>query len=108
MNRHYVKSRPISETLLAAGRYLMGGLSVIFLLLSLLLIASEVKGSGDISVFFLAVFVPPPLLLSFICFAAYRAARRGSFAFYWWVAGAVLIAVLAGAASIEFGRGFWP
>ena len=113
MSRHYEKSRPISETLVAAGGKLFAGLSALFLLLSLVSLISQLvqpihpSQATDVIVY-LAITTLPLFLLSLICFAAYRFAKRGSFTFYWLVAAAVLFVIVTVAVILKLFDGFTP
>jgi hypothetical protein len=89
MSRHYEKSKPLSDTLLVASRYLFGCLAVLFFLASALSIAGQIVRPSHDSWFFLAVFAAPLLVLGIICVAACRSAGRGSLNFYWLAAGGV-------------------
>ncbi|KQY51940.1 hypothetical protein ASD14_04505 [Lysobacter sp. Root494] len=95
MSRHYEKSKPLSDTLLVAGRILFGCLAVVFFLLCALSITSQVLRPDDDSWFFLAISAIPLLVLGLICLTAYRSAVRGSLSFYWLAAGAVSFALAA-------------
>ena len=83
MSRHYEKSKPLSDTLLIAGRYLFGGLSALFLLLCALSIISQVVRPGQDSWFFLAITAAPLLALGLVCASACKSAGRGSRNMYW-------------------------
>ena len=108
MSRHYEKSKPLSGTLLIAGRYLFGCLAVLFLLASALSIISQIARPSYDSWFFLAVFAAPLLVLGIICIAACRSAGRGSLSFYWLAAGAVgFVATVLGFIGWLF-TGFTP
>ena len=94
MSRHYEKSKPLSDTLLVAGRYLFGGLAALFLLLCALSIASQIVRPSQDSWFFLAISAVPLLILGLICGVAFKSAGLGSLNFYWLIAGAIAFAVV--------------
>ncbi len=107
MNRHYDKSRPISATLLTMGSKIFAGLAVLLLVLSLAS-AALALGSDDqvVTLVLLALATLPLGILSAVCFGAYRAAKRGSLQFMWWVAGAFAFITLTTFTIGRFFEGF--
>jgi hypothetical protein len=108
MSRHYEKSKPLSATLLSAGRYLFGGLAAVLFLLAVLFVVGQILRPDQDSIFVLAISAIPLFILGLMCVAAYKSASRGSSNFYWLAAGTAGFAVLAVSVIGWLFTGFTP